>query len=517
MAMLNINGQNVQVDDSFLQLPVDQQNATVDEIAASIKPTSTASSEGSSVGGVAKSLGAGLAEGVIGLAGMPGDLYHLGLRALGDNLTPGSRFGSVSLQKGIEGVTGEFYKPKGVAEETAAKIGQFAPAIAGGPETLGARLLTRAVAPAVASEAAGKMTEGTPFQPYAEAAGALAGAGGATAAANKFRAMAVARNAPNLAVDEIKAASRAGYTHPDVAAVQIKPQAVDNLAVAIENDLANQGFRPNNQKQVFDTLSGLKGAPGPVSVADLDSARKAFGHLAKEVDGVGVPTATAVAAKDAIRKIDDFLPSLNQADLLAGDAARANEILDTARKNWGAAKRAEKVQTTLANAELNAASANSGGNLQNSIKQAFKPMLKNNAAKAVGYNADELKALNDIVRGTLTGSAARAAGNLLGGGGGLGMLASGAVGYEAGGAPGAIAAGLAGRGLKKIGDRSTLNAVAKLDRLLRSRSPEAIRLAAQAPQIAQLLPPASVRRLQELIAVDPILSQQIYQSPQAQR
>lgn len=508
MATLNINGQNVQVDDSFLQLPKDQQNATVDEIASSLKSGAPAPSEGSSVSGVAKSLGSGLAEGVIGLAGMPGDLYHLGLRALGDNLTPESRFGSNAIKRGVEGYTGEFYKPKGVAEETASKIGQFAPAVIGGPETLGAKLLTRAVAPAVASEAAGKLTEGTAAQPYAEVAGALAGAGGATAAANKFKAMAAARNAPSLTVDEIKAASRAGYQNPEVAAVQIKPQAVDNLAATIEGDLATLGFRPNNQKSVFDTVSELKGAPGPVAVADLDSARKALGHLAKEVDSVGAPTANAAAARLAIKKIDDFLPNLNQADLLAGDAAKANQILDTARKNWGAAKRAETVQTTLANAELNAASANSGGNIQNSIKQAFKPLLKNNAAKAVGYNADELKALNNVVRGTWNGSAARAAGNLLGGGGGLGMLASGAVGYEAGGAPGAIAAGLAGRGFKKIGNASTFNAVKRLDSLLRARSPEALQLASQLPpQALQLLPKKSAALLASLSA-EPLVAQQ---------
>lgn len=38
MATLTINGQRVKVDDSFLSLPPDQQNATVDEIARSLRP-----------------------------------------------------------------------------------------------------------------------------------------------------------------------------------------------------------------------------------------------------------------------------------------------------------------------------------------------------------------------------------------------------------------------------------------------------------------------------------------------
>lgn len=458
-------------------------------------------SGGPSLTGVGKSLGAGLAEGVIGLAGLPGDLYHMGLRALGDNLTPESRFGSNAIKRSVEGYTGEFYKPKGAIEETASKIGQFAPAVIGGPETLAAKLATRVAAPAVASEVGGQVAG-----PYGEVAGALLGAAGGSAAANKFRQMAAARNAASVTptVDELKAASRAGYKDPEVAVVQIKPSAVDNLATTIENDLTTQGFRPNNQGQAFGIVNELKGAPGSVNVADLDSARRALGVVAKEVDSVGMPTANAVAARSAIKRIDDFLPNLQQADLLAGDAAKANSILNEARQNWGAAKRAEKVQTLLSNAELNAASANSGGNIQNSIKQAFKPLLKNNAAKAVGYNADELKALNNVVRGTWTGSAARAAGNLLGGGGGLGMLASGAVGYEAGGAPGAIAAGLAGRGLKSVGAKSTFNAVRDLDRLLRSRSPAALSLAATLPPTALQALPKKSKAILAAMSIQPV-------------
>jgi hypothetical protein len=253
----------------------------------------------------------------------------------------------------------------------------------------------------------------------------------------------------------------------------------------------------------------------PKTVADLDNVRQGLGNLAKERDAAGQFTPAAVAAQRAIGHIDNFLPNLQQGDLLAGDAQRANAILQRARENWGAAKRAENVQTLASNAEINAASANSGGNIQNATKQAFKPMLKNNAAKAVGYNDQEIAALNSIVRGTWTGSAARAAGNVLGGGGGLGMLIGGAAGYHEGGIPGAIAAGLAGRSFKMIGNRSTLNAVGRLDRMLRARSPEAIRIAAQNPQVAAQLPPAGMRRLQALIIADPLLSQQVAQPVQA--
>src|SRR5258708_4146557 len=111
--------------------------------------------QGSSLGGVAKSLGTGLAQGVIGLAGLPGDVGQLasnmggklrdvpasddssgmgrflkfmrdesarstksGIGAVGSGDLPGSYIPPTSdqLQKSDEGVTGQFYKPQGAAE-----------------------------------------------------------------------------------------------------------------------------------------------------------------------------------------------------------------------------------------------------------------------------------------------------------------------------------------------------------------------------------------------------------------
>lgn len=143
---------------------------------------------------VAKSAGIGLVKGGVGLVGMAGDLTDLGAKGLekasnylNDKLglpryerpTAPSVLNHIptgdSLQKGIEGVTGEFYKPKTVAGEYAQTAGEFAPALIGGPETIGAKLLSRVAAPAIASETAGQLTKGTELEPYARVAGGLVG------------------------------------------------------------------------------------------------------------------------------------------------------------------------------------------------------------------------------------------------------------------------------------------------------------------------------------------------------
>ena len=148
---------------------------------------------------IAKSGGIGVLKGIIGLAGLPGEAGNIGAqgidaatrfvqRQLGlpesapydpnqPTLTGHHLPGVTSIQSHIENLTGPLYEPQTTAGKYAQSIGEFAPAIFGGPEGIGARLLGRVVAPGVASEAAGQATEGTAAEPIARIGGALLGAG----------------------------------------------------------------------------------------------------------------------------------------------------------------------------------------------------------------------------------------------------------------------------------------------------------------------------------------------------
>jgi hypothetical protein len=142
----------------------------------------------STMGDMAKSAGVGLAQGVIGLAGLPGDLSELGARGI-DRAVQGigsltgmdvgaprpdqpTRFGSQDIQGAVEGVTGKFYEPQTTAGEYARTVGEFAPAALGGGGLM--TRAARAVVPAVASEAAGQATEGEDIEPFARAGAAIA-------------------------------------------------------------------------------------------------------------------------------------------------------------------------------------------------------------------------------------------------------------------------------------------------------------------------------------------------------
>jgi hypothetical protein len=190
MPTLNINGRSIQVDDSFLKLSPDQQNATVDEIAKSLPDAGQPAQNVSTAGDVAKSATVGAGKGVISLAGLPGDIAELGARGIDrasryvGNLigvdVPERRdrpptYGSGDIQKIVEGVTGKFYEPQTTAGRYAETVGEFLPGLVGGPETLATKVLTRVAAPAIASETAGELTKGGSAEPYARVLGAMVG------------------------------------------------------------------------------------------------------------------------------------------------------------------------------------------------------------------------------------------------------------------------------------------------------------------------------------------------------
>lgn len=459
--------------------------------------------EGGSLGGIAKSLGTGLAQGAIGLAGLPADLAHL----YADKNDP-NPLGSEGIQKSIEGYTGEFHKPQGTLEETAAKIGQFAPAMIGGPETLATKALTRVAAPAVASEAAGKATEGTAAQPYAELAGALAGGAGASMAAQKFKAMAAARTAANAtpSAEDLLSSGSKGFEAVKSSDAVIKPSSVEQMAKDIKTEMLNEGKHPISEGQAgvfgaLDRLEAMGQSTGGVTPKDMEIIRKNLVDLKPNL--LAGPT-----ARMASEKFMDKYSNLGPSDLLNG--SNPFPTLKNAIGDWAAGKRSNIVTGKADLAALNSGTAGSGANQDNNLRQAIKqlarPMNNTNVpvARKLGFNNEEIAAIKKAATGTLAGNTARYVGKAAPTGI-VSAAMAGTAGHVAGGPIGAVALPVAGYIAKKIGDLSTKRAVAAIDSLVRSRSPLAAHVAAQlSPQIVGQMPAKSQRILQGLVPQMPV-------------
>lgn len=168
---------------------VESIKANWDKIAGPAKAEKQPVSAGEMVSDVAKSAGIGLAQGAIGLATLPGNVEALGrmgidagARAIGlndpklsENVDDRTLWPTYGNAKGrIEQRTGQFYEPKTTLGEYARTGGEFASLAVGGPASIAGKA-ARVAGPALASETAGQLTEGTAAEPWARMGGALVG------------------------------------------------------------------------------------------------------------------------------------------------------------------------------------------------------------------------------------------------------------------------------------------------------------------------------------------------------
>jgi hypothetical protein len=517
-----------------VEAPDQQAALSALKVAPTSMPAATPEPDVSIMGDMAKSGGIGLVKGGLGMLGAPGDMGSLAsgafdavTGALGADsgkvqqfkdmarmatkavpmLAPFAGPTSQDLQKTVEGVTGDFYKPQTMAGEYAQTAGEFAPAMIGGPGGVGSKLLSRVAAPALASETAGQITKGTEFEPYARVAGALAGgAGAAKLMAPKAAAVA--------SVDELSDAASSAYKAPEVKALAINPASTKAASGSIKQTLYGEGFDENVAPMTFALVKRLENPVGnTANVADIDNIRKVL----NKINGNFAQPIEQGAARKAIEGIDDYLANIKKPDVIAGDAMAASKTLKEARANSAAKFRLERVEGAEYRGELNAASAHSGQNTNNATRQAIKSILLS-PSKRRGFNDEEIAQMEKVVKGTATGNAMRAVGKVLSTSGMQGGLVAGGSIVAAPATAGlSLALPVAGYAAQKLGDKSTADAIKELRRLIASRSPLAAQMAAQNPQAVKQLGPASTGALAALIAADPSLTNPLNAVSQSNR
>jgi hypothetical protein len=490
----------------------------------------------------AKSVGAGLANATAGTLGGAGDVRSLlsaGTSALGGKLgvepdkvqafkdfmskaagmtATGSVLANAPTstqikQSATDPIVSPDYEPQSVAGGYLKTGAEFLPGVAlGGPRGVLPKLLTNVAVPAIASETAGLLTDGTAAEPYARVGGALLGGGGASAAANKFKAMGAQRatQAAIPSADDLLMSGSKGFEAVKASDAVINPSSVQQMAKDIKTEMLNAGKHPISEGQAgvfsaLDRLEAIGASGGGVTPKDMEVIRKSLVDLKTNMQAG--PT-----ARMATDKFMEKYSNLGQADLLNG--SNPFPTLKAAIGDWAAGKRSNTVTGKVDLADLNAGTAGSGANEDNALRQAIKqlarPMNNTNVpvAKKLGFNDTEIDAIKRAAMGTAGGNAARWLGKAAPTGAVSGALSSGAGGM-AGGPVGMIALPAAGYVAKKIGDLSTKKAVNALDSLVRSRSPLAAQVAAQLPpQVVAQLNPKTQALLSALIAADQTVGNQ---------
>lgn len=254
--------------------------------------------------------------------------------------------------------------------------------------------------------------------------------------------------------------------------------AADRLRGALEGDGIYEELAP----QTFGAINKLQSPPADsfVPYVGLDAARKYAQRAGKNFNN---PTEQE-ASHRVVAGLDEFLQSAprDPAALRASTSPEAAQTVadlnKAARGNWAAAKRADGLAGIEDAADLRAAAANSGLNGDNAIRSRIAGLLLS-PKRVAGYSPEEIQALTSVVEGGPVRNATRGVANLLGGGGGLGSIATGAAaaapGLASGNAPlaaaGAIAAPAIGFFAKKLQNSLATGALNKAEELVRQRSP----------------------------------------------
>lgn len=405
------------------------------------------------------------------------------------------------------------YAPQFESGRLLKKGAEFAPGmLLGGPESLTARFLTNVATPAVGSEIGEKLAG-----PYGGVAGALVGGAGAASVAQKFN-QATRRAAAALPTGEkLVESGGSGFNQARDMNVVVAPEWATSAAAKMRSDL--KGFDPEAQAAVFKAADRLEnlGKPAspamtpaqrlqaemnwepvppkppapPVNINDVEFIRKELSSLKTSQDA-----SLREAARKAIASLQESQTALTPAQTLRGDAAAYTQALKNAIGDYAAGKRSQTIQGKVNLAELNANSpvgaldsGSSGQALQRTMKQLARPVNNTNVpvARKLGFNSEEIAAINKAAEGTKMQKAAELLDRL--------------VPAKLGAVPAAVA--------RQIGGLTTKRQVAALDSLVRSRSPLAIQVASQLPQAAKQLSPKTQGLLSSLIAADPILGKQL--------
>lgn len=130
--------------------------------------------------GLGKSLGTGMVEGAWDLVRLPftaAELSDSVMHRIAPDDVPDPADNPVYgwFRDTRENISGALYQPQNTFEEYARTIGTMVPGAVAIPGSIPGNLVRYGVLPGVASEAAGQMTEGTAFEPYARMAGAILG------------------------------------------------------------------------------------------------------------------------------------------------------------------------------------------------------------------------------------------------------------------------------------------------------------------------------------------------------
>jgi len=380
---------------------------------------------------------------------------------------------SSGVARTLQNVVGAPETKFGQYAETGAS---FLPAAIGGEGSIASRLLKNVVAPGVATETAGQLTEGTPIEPLARIGAAVATGHVTGTAGNVAQNRAAIKAAANIKSDDFFEAAEPLYKQARSLNVEYSQPAVENVANGIKKQMIDEGSTERNSRDAHGAIDALRAqaAKGFVTSQDIQNSLSEVKQNLRK----GIDTHASGTIMNGLHDFLDNAPNIPGA-VRAGDAASAAQLYSNANANWKTGKLMQALEGAEERGKQAAGSANSGQNLDNATRQAIKMLIRPNINGTVwaarkGFNPSEIALMNQVVQGNASGNLLRLVGNWLGKGGGI---AQGVLGIEGmrewyeNGDPRLMMATLAGKAAGKLANQSTAANLARTKIAVANRVP----------------------------------------------
>jgi hypothetical protein len=499
MATLTVNGRKVKVDDSFLSLSPQQQEATVNEIAASVgqgapadaAPTlgpdvlklqgkvSDLPSQRPSLGDEAMSFGRGIIEGIP----IAGPMLSDARRGLDANLKAMVHGGDAGQYQDQFKAADEDLRAKTGGARTAGNVaGAVATLAPLGATAMGGRLLGQTgslgaqlgfgagsgalISGADTAARGGDLGQiatnaaiGGGLGLVFPAAGALLSKGAQKGAQTAATSAAI-KNAP--AASDLKSAASALFQQVDQAGVTVQPQAFGQFVVDLARKAKADRINPKLDPKAYATFEELGGLMGevlngrPLTLSELHNMRQIAQRAAVSAEG-----RDAMFAGRIVDALDDFITKPASTTTANGPAS-GNMLLD-AISTWGRARRVGLVEDAIARAQ------NSASGLENGLRVEFRKLLNNRNTSKL-FTAAERQEIERVVRGTAGSNALKLLGKFGFGTGSAGNMLGGSIGASVGGAvgglPGALLTTAVGTGARKASEKLTERAAERAARVV---------------------------------------------------
>ena len=302
------------------------------------------------------------------------------------------------------------------------------------------------------------------------------------------------------APEELYQTSDAQYDAARDMGVYMNPDHVAEIAQDRAGQLFDKGIHPADAPRTYAKLSVLGSAPNDyqaIPLSALESTRRGFMRIISD-KSPAVSDTDRQAASIALEGLQGFMENPPSEAVLAGPASAASAMLREARGNWAAAKRSDLITDTERAADYRAATANSGRNYDNTLRQVLRPLADpRHPQRLSGFTPEERQAVVDTVTGAdnPVRNTLRTVGNLGAGGHGAGASVLGIMGGLAGehiagpaGMIGGAALPFAGSAARTAQNALARRSVENLGAQLRRRSPLFIKQQAAAPFEASVDP-----------------------------